>query len=195
MFGYSARYDAALTLAARAHRYQTRKGSDIPYIVHPVQVSVILLRHGFAEDVLLAGLLHDVVEDQDVPLAQIEAGFGPSVAAAVAALTERKKEGDMPRPWRDRKQEALSQLRQASRAALAVKAADVTHNARTLTADLQRQGLALWEHYARGPEDTLWYMGQVAEIVRRGLQAHPLVREMEAAIEDLAQTIARTEAR
>jgi (p)ppGpp synthase/HD superfamily hydrolase len=103
MTAYSDRYQAALILAAHAHRTQERKGSDVPYIVHPVQVSVILLRHGFAEDVAIAGLLHDVVEDQDVPLARIEADFGPEVAEMVAALTERKREGDVQRPWEARK--------------------------------------------------------------------------------------------
>ena len=99
MQAYSERYEAALTLAARAHRTQLRKVGDVPYIVHPVHVSAILLRHGFSEDVVIAGLLHDVIEDQDVSLERIEADFGPAIAEIVAALTERKKEAGVDRPW------------------------------------------------------------------------------------------------
>ena len=77
MTGFSPRYDAALALAARAHRDQVRKSTDLPYITHVVHVSVILIHHGFGEDLAIAGLLHDVVEDCDVPLAAIAAVSAP----------------------------------------------------------------------------------------------------------------------
>ncbi len=130
MKAYSQRYEAALTLAAQAHRYQDRKAGDVPYIVHPVHVSTILLCHGFAEDVVIAGLLHDVVEDQDIALDHIEAEFGPIVAELVAAVTEKKLEAGVERPWQVRKQEMLAQIRAASPDAVALKAADALHNAR-----------------------------------------------------------------
>src|SRR5262245_25515348 len=104
-FGFSARYDAALALAARAHHEQMRKGTDIPYIAHPVHVSLILIRHGFAEDLAIAGLLHDVVEDTDVPLDQIAAEFGDLVAQLVAAVSETKTLDGAERSWEQRKAE------------------------------------------------------------------------------------------
>jgi (p)ppGpp synthase/HD superfamily hydrolase len=130
-----------------------------------------------------------VVEDQGVPPALIEAEFGPSVAAMVAALSERKQENGNPRPWEDRKKEALANLQQAGAGAMTVKAADVLHNAHSLLADLRRNGAAAWSHYARGPEQTLWYYHAVLEIVRGGLGAHPLLDEVEGAVRDLEQTI------
>jgi len=193
--GFSARYDAALRLAATAHRAQKRKGSDAPYIVHPVQVSTILLRYGFAEDEVIAGLLHDVVEDQGVSLDSIEAEFGPAVAAMVAALSERKREGDRQRPWEERKKEALARLRQAGAGAMAVKAADVLHNAHSLMADLKGHGAAAWDHYSRGPEQTLWYYRSVLEIVETELGGHPLLDEVAAAVGDLERVIRQMGAR
>jgi (p)ppGpp synthase/HD superfamily hydrolase len=187
MEAYSDRYEAALALAARAHHNQVRKAGRDPYIIHLVHVSVILLRHGFSEEVAIAGLLHDVVEDQDVPLADIEAEFGPAVAEMVAALTEEKREGDVERPWEIRKRESLVQLRQATQAAVAVKAADTLHNARAIALSLRRQGPAIWRDFSRGPAETLWYYRSVAAIVRERLGAHPLVEELEAAIGHLAQ--------
>lgn len=195
MRGFSARYDAALCLAARAHRTQKRKGRDVPYIVHPVQVATILLRYGFAEDVVIAGLLHDVVEDQDVSLDTIGAEFGPAVAEMVAALSERKREGGKPRPWEERKKEALAHLRQASAGAMAVKAADVLHNAHSLRAHLQRDSAAAWEHYSRGSDQTLWYYRAVLEIVQNELDGHPLLDEVREAVSDLEQVMDQVKAR
>src|SRR5438874_1580318 len=99
MPAFSARYDAALVLAARAHRDQLRKGTDIPYIAHPTHVSVILIRHGFGEDLAIAGLLHDVVEDCGVPLNRIAADFGDEVARLVEAVSETKSADGAELPW------------------------------------------------------------------------------------------------
>jgi (p)ppGpp synthase/HD superfamily hydrolase len=192
MQAYSEKYDAALILSARAHRQQTRKGSDIPYVVHPVHVSVLLLRHGFSGDVAIAGLLHDVVEDQGILLSDIEAGFGQAVADMVAALTERKREDGIERPWELRKQEALEQLREAGPDTVAVKAADVLHNTHTLARQLRRHGPSAWSHYSRGPGASLWYARSVAAIARDRLGAHSLVDELDSSISRLQHVIAGT---
>jgi (p)ppGpp synthase/HD superfamily hydrolase len=189
---YSPRYDAAQSLAASAHRGQTRKGSDVPYVVHPIHVSVILIRYGFDEDVTIAGLLHDVVEDQDVPLAEIEAQFGPAVAEMVGALSERKQADGEERPWEVRKEEALAPRSWASDAAVAVKAADTLHNSRNLAASLASMGPAIWQYMTKGPDQALWYYRQVAELVARRLGDHPLAAELHAAVSDLADTIEET---
>lgn len=193
MDAYSARYEAALTLAAHAHREQVRKGSDVPYIVHPVHVSAILLRYGFSEEVAIAGLLHDVVEDQDVSLADIEAEFGPAVAEMVEALSERKREGGDERPWEVRKQEKLEHLQQASLGAVAVKAADTLHNIRSVQTGLREQGASFWSHFKRGPGPSLWYYRSVTKIVRERLGGHPLADELDRAFEELKQALGGVE--
>lgn len=190
MEAYSDRYEAALTLAADAHHNQVRKLGGDPYIVHLVHVSVLLIRHSFSEDVAIAGLLHDIVEDQGVPLDDIEAGFGPAVAEMVAALTEWKLEEGVERPWEARKQEALDHLQQASRGAVAVKAADTLHNVRSVTLGLHRAGPTVWRRFKRGPAETLWYYRSVSEIVHLRLGAHPLALELEAAIRRLEKELA-----
>jgi (p)ppGpp synthase/HD superfamily hydrolase len=190
MQAYSERYEAALALAARAHREQTRKTSDVPYIAHLAHVSVILIRHGFDEDLAIAGLLHDAVEDQDVPLPAIEAQFGPRVASIVAALSERKQEGGVKRPWESRKQEMLHQLRRAGVDAVAVKAADTLHSVRTIITDLAEKGPALWASFSRGPDQSLWFYESVAEIVRERLPEHPLADELDRAVDALEEAIA-----
>jgi (p)ppGpp synthase/HD superfamily hydrolase len=192
MTGYSERYEAALVLAARAHRQQTRKASDVPYIVHPVHVSVILMRYGFDEDITIAALLHDMVEDQDIPPSEIEALFGERVAGIVAALTEQKHTGGMPRPWETRKEEALDQLRRAGPDAAAVKAADLLHSVRGLAAMLRCHGPDVWQHFSRGPDPALRYYRRVVDVIHDKLPDHPLAAEAAAAVDDLAQAIEQT---
>jgi len=194
MNGYSERYDAALALAAGAHVGQTRKGSTVPYIVHPVHVSVILIRYGFPEDVAIAGLLHDVVEDQDYPLSDIEAQFGPAVADMVAAATERKREAGQPRRWEDRKREALDHIRHASADAVAVKAADVLCNARAMASALRQQGASVWNYFSRGPEQSIWYYRSLSDLARERMAGHPMLAELDEAVRDLERAIHETEA-
>src|SRR5439155_8577255 len=142
---YSRPLDEALALAATAHREQRRKGSDIPYIQHPVHVGILLLKHGFAEDVVIAGLLHDVVEDTSVGIEHIAGRFGAEVARLVGGVTEQKAdEGGAERPWRVRKEEQLQHLQKADAPAAALKAADALHNCQTTLADVRAQGAAAW---------------------------------------------------
>ncbi|MGD1992956.1 MAG: HD domain-containing protein, partial [Anaerolineae bacterium] len=116
--GYSDLYEEALRLAARAHQDQVRKTGSVPYITHPVHVSMILAQYGFSEEVMAAALLHDVVEDQDVTLTEIEDQFGAHVAEIVDVLTEQKlDEQGSRRPWEIRKQEAVAHMRRASQEA------------------------------------------------------------------------------
>lgn len=186
---FSKRYEAAFTLAARAHYDQVRKVGGEPYIVHLAHVSVILLQSGFPEDVVVAGLLHDAVEDRDVPLAEIEAEFGPAVSEMVGAVTERKREGGQARSWEDRKREALEQLRGASWGAVAVKAADTLHNAHSILRALGQGGDAIWERFSRGPIETLGYYDRVADVVRLRLGDHPLSRELDAILDGLRRAV------
>ena len=186
MLAFSPRYDAALIFAARAHRNQVRKGTDIPYIAHAVHVSIILIRHGFGEDLAIAGLLHDVVEDCDVPLDNVRLAFGDEVARLVEAVSETKAIDGAERPWEQRKAEKLAHLRSGAADVAALKAADALHNIRSIIADLQSVGPALWERFKRGPEPTLWYYREILDGVREKLGDHPLVAELEAAVAELA---------
>jgi (p)ppGpp synthase/HD superfamily hydrolase len=188
--GYSEQYEEALRVATVAHRRQTRKGSGLPYIIHPIHVSVILLRHGFSIESAIAGLLHDLVEDQGYDLAQIEGRFGARVAEMVGALSERKCDAEgVKRPWELRKREALQQMREASREAVAVRCADTLHNAHSFVHDLRREGVEVWRHFNRGPQSQLSHYRRILEVARRRLGAHPLVSELADAVAQLARAI------
>lgn len=194
--GYSDLYEHGLRVATVAHRSQDRKGSNLPYITHPIHVSVILLNYGFSPAVAVAGLLHDVVEDQGYKLTEIQEEFGPQVAEIVDALSERKRDaqGKM-RPWDVRKRDALAHLRQASIEAVAVKAADTLHNSRCFAEDLRQDGDEMWQHFNRGPDAQMGYYLQVLQIVQKRLGPHPLAAELAESLNDLTQAIQETEQR
>jgi (p)ppGpp synthase/HD superfamily hydrolase len=185
-FQYSARYDAALAFTARAHRNQLRKGTDIPYIAHPVHVSVILIRHGFGEDLVIAGLLHDVVEDCGVPLEQIAADFGDEVARLVDAVSETRSADGVELPWEQRKAEKLAHLQAAGPDVAALKAADAIHNARAIIADHNLVGAEIWGRFKRGADQTISYYRALLEAVRAKLGEQPIALELAAAVEELA---------
>lgn len=89
-----AKINSAIQFATMQHGTQKRKGKEVPYIVHPLEVMEILYRMGADENLLVAGILHDVVEDTAVKIADIREYFGDDVAELVAAHTEDKSE-----PW------------------------------------------------------------------------------------------------
>jgi (p)ppGpp synthase/HD superfamily hydrolase len=189
MHAFSRRYDSALALAARAHRDQLRKGTNLPYIAHPVHVSIILMRHGFDEDLTIAGLLHDVVEDCDIPIPAIAAEFGENVARLVEAVSETKSVDGAALPWEQRKAEKLAHLHAGGSDVAALKAADAIHNARSISADLRDAGAAVWERFKRGPAPTLGYYHAILDGVRAKLGAHPIVAELDDAVAELERGV------
>jgi (p)ppGpp synthase/HD superfamily hydrolase len=129
---YSRRLREALRLAEEAHRGQIREGTeDVPYVLHPVSVALTLAAGGEAEDLVIAGLLHDVVEDTDVELGAIEEKFGNRVASTVSQLT--KASGKKPSPA-----EVAAMLQ--SDDAVRVKSADLTVNLSDILFDAADHG-------------------------------------------------------
>lgn len=186
MKAFSPALDRALALAATAHEKQHRKGSGVPYVVHPMHVAVILLRYGFPEDAVVAGVLHDVVEDTEVTGAQIATLFGARVADIVAQVSERKEGGTGGlRPWRERKQDQIAVLQQADPLAAAVKAADALHNCQAMLSDLREHGAALWQRFRGSQDDQRWYYTALSAILRRQLSGHPLCDELDDAVAQL----------
>jgi (p)ppGpp synthase/HD superfamily hydrolase len=192
---YSEQIDAALRLAAAAHYEDMRKGTQIPYVMHPFHVGLILDRHGFGEDLVIAGILHDSLEDPhyEEPLVQerlhavcpdlpkggvgragyakavedyIASTFGSRVLDLVRHVTEQKRdEAGRNRDWLIRRREQLAALEGASVEHCALKAADSLHNLRAMSRDLRTGGAKVMERFNAGPEDTLWYYRKVVEQV------------------------------
>lgn len=117
--------------AARAHAGQTRKGGEVPYVNHVIEVAHLVATHGGDEDAAVAALLHDVVEDTDATVERVADGFGPRVAALVDALTDRPGWEALPR--RERKRLQAGHLAGADPAARRIKVADQISNLRDVS--------------------------------------------------------------
>ena len=155
---YSPLVERALRRAARAHRHQTRKSSDLPYFQHAASVVLILARCGFdQDDMLAAAALHDTLEDTDCTVESLTAEFPESVVGLVQECSEQKKDASgNHRPWRDRKESHIDLVRGASVSARAIILADKLHNLASMAFDLE-QGEELWSRFNAGQSDVIWY--------------------------------------
>lgn len=169
------RLAAALALAHDAHRIQKRKGTDIPYIAHPMAVVSLVLEFGGSEDQAIAALLHDTIEDGGEAYAdRIGEAFGRDVLAMVRDCTdgsfENKAAVRTPHAkyveWKARKQAYMQHLRAmpAESPSLLVSACDKLHNARAILADLRLLGDALFDRFTGRRDGTLWYYEELAGI-------------------------------
>ena len=183
------RIECALIFAASKHAGQTRKGSEVPYITHPVAVAMLVHEHGGTENQIIAALLHDTVEDcGGLPvLEEIREGFGEAVADMVSAMTDsldRERES-----WRERKQRALDTLTTAGTSVQLVAVCDKLHNVRSMLADYRRVGERTWDKFHAGREEQLWYYRELTGIFR-DLGYHPeLTGELERTLQELENLI------
>ena len=180
----SARFEEALVFAMRLHASQYRKGTNVPYVAHLLGVTSLVLEQGGSEDETIAALLHDAVEDQGgaATREEIRRRFGDEVAAIVDGCTDATT---IPKPpWRKRKETYIAHLGQATASVRLVSAADKLHNARTILADYQKLGEALWERFNGGKQGTLWYYRTLVETLRAGGPA-PLVEELDKVVSEI----------
>ncbi len=168
MRGYSDRINHALAFAAKHHDTQVRKGLRMPYVTHAANVGVILTHYQCDESVVVAGVLHDVIEDcvrdgfsSDDLSDRIGAKFGGTVLRDVLSVTRRRVDDDgVEMSKDDMKDDYLARLSSASDAARWVCAAHNLHNAGTILADIRRtiEPATVWSRGGNGRDGTLhWY--------------------------------------
>lgn len=158
------RYADAVAYASQLHADQARKSTTIPYISHLLGVSSLVLEAGGDEDMAIAALLHDGPEDQggQQTLDEIRTRFGPRVAHIVEGCTDSLAEDPNNKPpWRQRKKDYISHLKEADDDSLTVSLADKLHNARAIVSDLMITGPSTWNRFNARPEDILWYYNQI----------------------------------
>jgi len=160
------RFSQAITLAIEAHTNQKRKGTEIPYISHPLGVASIALEYGADEDQAMAALLHDAIEDGGQEFAQrIRLQFGDRVANIVEGCTDGVPNANGEKEaWKPRKERYLDHLKHASEDVLLVSGSDKLHNARAIVDDLVRIGPAVFDRFTASQEQTLWYYDSLSKI-------------------------------
>ncbi len=178
------RFLRAFRFAAEKHAGQTRKASSIPYIAHLMGVASLVLEFGGDEDLAIAALLHDVVEDCGgaLMLKEVRRKFGSRVAKIVDGCTDSDTEPKP--PWRERKETYIEHLRSADGETRLVSAADKLNNVRSILSDYREVGESIWDRFNGGREGTLWYYRALLEEFLRG-EPSRLIRELELAVREL----------
>lgn len=169
----------AIIFATIKHQNQKRKGTEIPYIVHPMEVMQILTENGCSENVIVAGILHDTLEDTDTCPEEIEKRFGKEILAIVQTECEDKSKS-----WKERKQVFIDFLKNDSLEAKLVCCADKLSNARSMYADFQSCGDELWRRFNASKELLAWYYFSIAGSLS-DLDGYKMYAEYKRILEDL----------
>jgi len=178
------RFQKALLFAAQKHAGQARKVSTIPYIAHLMAVAALVLEAGGDEDLAIAGLLHDVVEDcgGEKMLQQVRRRFGARVATIVDGCTDTYV---IPKPaWRDRKQAYISRLKKEGSDTRLVSAADKLNNLRSILSDYRELGESVWSRFHGGRDGTVWYYRTLLDEFMRD-KPNRITRDLDLAVHEL----------
>lgn len=190
--GYSDSVNHAFAFAAKHHDRQVRKGTRLPYLTHPANVAVILTRYGRDEETVVAGILHDVVEDcvrdgytREVLEQRIGEKFGGNVLDTVLWVTKRRIDDDgIEMSSDDIRADYLARLSSASENALWVCAADKIHNANSVLSDLRRtlDPNSVWSRFGGGRTGTIMSYRQVLDRLDEIRFEQPIVEELRAVV-------------
>jgi (p)ppGpp synthase/HD superfamily hydrolase len=186
---YSPKFRKALDYAARIHARQIRKKTSRPYIGHLLNVASLVIEYGGDEEMAIAALLHDAVEDQGgLPrLREIRRKFGRRVAHIVDGCTDSYV---IPKPpWLDRKRAYVERVGKESAEVRLVSAADKLSNVRETIHDLRVQGQSVFHRFAGKKDGTLWYYRALVDEFRKA-RSSPLVEELARAVSELESVAA-----
>ncbi len=186
---YTKRIDQALKLATQLHHGQVRKDAmRTPYIMHPVAVMCILSHYTSDEDILIAALLHDVLEDVKLPYAEkellIAESFGARVLDIVRGVTEEKDPMsglDEKIGWKERKLKYLAHLETSPEESMLVSIADKIHNLLSMEDGIADEGDAFWCRF-NAPEGKLWFYDEAVRVVEKRIH-DPMVQELRDRLE------------
>ncbi len=178
---YSLAIQKALRFSIKTHEVyqkQKRKGKDIAYITHPMTVGMILARAGADEDTIVAGILHDTIEDsveeKKVTREMIAERFGERVAGIVNDVTEQNAS----LPWAERKEDALSHVHNFGHESLLVKSADLLANISEMIADYYLEGDEIFKRFT-GPKDKmLAHYRKMIDAVVHAWPENPLAHDL-----------------
>ena len=153
--------ESAYRFAKECHKGQFRKGTPRPYINHCTEVARILNKFGYSEEIIVAGLLHDTVEESEVTLEDLRTGFGERVSNIVKYVTE---DNSPDLSWEKRKVMYIKNLTDAPESSVVVSAADKLHNITEILQDWLKVGDAVFLRFSEGKEKQTWFYRSLTEM-------------------------------
>lgn len=189
------RFTGAVDYARNVH-VGTRKKTEVPYMAHLLGVASLVMGEAghvpfpVSEDMAIAALLHDAVEDAGgMPrLRDIEANFGAEVARIVEGCSDSfEEDSSKKKPWEQRKQGYIERLKTEPQDTLLVSAADKLYNMRAIVEDHRIHGADVWKRFNRGPEQQLWYYSEILKVFQTRCPDWRIVDELGRAVVELAE--------
>jgi len=160
----------AIEFAVERHHGQWRKGTKVPYVLHPLNVGYLLLQHGCPEEVAVAGFLHDTLEDTVTTVEELRERFGERVAWLVQQVTEPDKS----QPWEVRKRHTVEHLRRVQdEDVLLIACADKLDNLQMIREGMRTHGVEVWERFKAPLPAQRWYYTTLMEIFQQRLTREP----------------------
>ena len=166
----------AIDFAANAHAGYFRKGTKIPYIVHPLGVTTILYHYKCLPYIISAAVLHDTVEDPNVTIDQIYSLFGNQVAEIVKNVSEPDKNDT----WENRKKHTIESLKYATVDTLLVACADKLDNMRAIHKDYSEEKESFWSRFKRSKESQKWYYQALVEVLAKRKENEVIAKLVES---------------
>lgn len=191
MINYTKRLDVALMRASWAHQNNAnekkryRKGTDIPFVIHPFAVMIIASNYTNDEDILIACLMHDILEDVDSATydeSKMREDFGDRVVEIVKGVTKDISLTS----WHDRGKAYLKHLEfEASNESIIVCASDKMHNIMTILSDYESIGPDLWSRFSAGRKDQQWWYRSVLDVIKKRLPEISFLADFEKKVIEL----------
>jgi (p)ppGpp synthase/HD superfamily hydrolase len=182
---FTVKIEKAIVFSVKTHEMyqkQKRKGKDIPYITHPLTVGLILSRANASEDVVIAGLLHDTIEDsksdKKVTHEMLVERFGKNVADLVMSVTEQRKD----LPWEERKNEAIEHIKTFSHDSLLVKSADLISNGSEILDDYEKEGVAIFDRFSAPKHRVIWHYTEAMKAILGRWSENPFTEDLRGLI-------------
>lgn len=188
--GVSERFQRALAATVQYHRTHYRKGGSIPYISHLLSVASIVMENSCDEDMWIAALLHDAVEDAggELTLKEIREEFGNRVAQLIMDCSDDVPGTDgIKAPWTERKLGFINKVSEMETASALIVLADKLHNIRSLRIDYSLHGDDVFQRFTAGKAGSLWYYREMYKALSaRGDLPEILIRELELDVMEIA---------
>lgn len=154
--------EKAIHFATIAHDGQRRKNEDIPMIFHPISVGFMLKEYGCKDGIVIAGILHDIIEDTKYTYEDITSQFGESVAR----LVQYASEPDKSLSWQQRKQHTLEYTKTIPLDAKLIVVCDKISNLSSEHDNYQAIGDRIWDKLKEGRNKQEWYYRGILDSVR-----------------------------
>lgn len=172
---YSYRIELAIRAAAVLHKDQLRKGSmPFPYVTHLVATAFTLMDYTDDEDVIIAALLHDTLEDTDYTVDELQEDFGGKIKEIVETLTEPKSTPEKKYSYRETKKIYADQIKKGPMEAVLIAAADKMHNLRTMVEDYTDDHDRFMQDFGKNFDERLEAYQTIANVINSRLKGNIL---------------------